>query len=125
MKSKTIFQVIGNHEFIIDILSEWMDSFNGQMIFSIGGLENVLDKKIPHSTLLMETELNEKDLAESLHTLKKEILSSDGRISLERDEISESLFTGLIQKQIRKKIIVLPYQFLIKHLEFLLVEGIM
>ena len=77
-----------NHEFIIDILSEWMDSFNGQMIFSISGLEHVLDKKVPHSTLLLETELKEKDLAESLKTLKKEILSSGGKISLERDEIS-------------------------------------
>ena len=36
----------------------------------------------------METELKEKDLAESLKTLKKEILSSGGKISLERDEIS-------------------------------------
>lgn len=74
-------------EIFLEYAQEWRDSFNGKFIMAMGDMDKILAKKIPNMTLMVETELTNKELEETLRVIKKEVISSGGTFSWERDEI--------------------------------------
>lgn len=93
-------------EEMMETLESWKDSMKGEILFSIGGLDRMLeseafDKKVeegeemdfsdvglPFITLMMETGKTEKDLLKTLRAMKKEIKRSDGDFAWEQSAVN-------------------------------------
>ena len=87
-------------EEMIDRMKEWKDSFNGGMILSIGGIEQMAgmlsdgtefkDMPPPTVVFLIETEKTDKDLVQMLRWMKKEIKLTNGNFEWDRSTIEET-----------------------------------
>ncbi|MDG1324162.1 MAG: hypothetical protein P8P49_00230 [Opitutales bacterium] len=75
-------------EFMFEQMEEWLDTVSGGVIMAVGNLEKLLSKKIPEVTLLIETEFTQEKLEGTLKWMKKEVTSSDGSFSWEREKIA-------------------------------------
>ena len=81
-------------------MKEWKDSFNGGMILSIGGIEQMAgmlsdgtefkDMPPPTVVFLIETEKTDKDLVQMLRWMKKEIKRTNGNFEWDRSTIEET-----------------------------------
>ena len=69
-------------------MEEWVDSMSGGAILAVGNLEKLLSKEIPEMTLLVETDFTQKKWEGTLKWMKKEVTSSDGSFSWERETIA-------------------------------------
>ena len=75
-------------ELLFERMKEWEESMNGSAVLAIGSLEKMLSKKMPDITLLMETDFSQNKLNDTLKWIKKEVISSGGRFSWEREKIA-------------------------------------
>lgn len=75
-------------ELLFERMKEWEESMNGSTVLAIGSLEKMLSKKMPDITLLMETDFSKKNLNDTLKWIKKEVISSGGKFSWEREKIA-------------------------------------
>ena len=75
-------------ELLFERMKEWEESMNGSAVLAIGSLEKMLSKKMPDITLLMETDFSKKKLNDTLKWIKKEVISSGGKFSWEREKIA-------------------------------------
>ena len=74
--------------FMFERMEEWVDSMSGGAILAVGNLEKLLSKEIPEMTLLIETDFTQKKWEDTLKWMKKEVTSSDGSFSWERETIA-------------------------------------
>lgn len=77
-----------DQDLMTDLFSDWSDSFNGKFLFSLSGIDQLIDKKAPSFILLVETDLKDADLEETIDSIKKEVISSGGKFAWSREEIS-------------------------------------
>jgi hypothetical protein len=77
-----------NVEFMFERMEEWVDSMSGCAILAVGNLEKLLSKEIPEMTLLIETDFTQEKLEGTLKWMKKEVTSSDGSFSWEKEKIA-------------------------------------
>lgn len=75
-------------ELLFERIKEWEKSMNGSAVLAMGNLEKMLSKKMPDITLLMETDFSQKKLNDILKWIKKEVISSGGKFSWEREKIA-------------------------------------
>jgi hypothetical protein len=75
-------------ELLFERIKEWEKSMNGSAVLAMGNLEKMLSKKMPDITLLMETDFSQKKLNDTLKWIKKEVISSGGKFSWEREKIA-------------------------------------
>ena len=75
-------------ELMFERMEEWVDSMSGGAILAVGNLEKLFSKEIPEMTLLIETDFTQKKWEDTLKWIKKEVTSSDGSFSWEREKIA-------------------------------------
>jgi hypothetical protein len=75
-------------DLLMERLGEWSESFNGQALFAVNDVKQILSKKVPSLTMLMATDATQEKLEDTLRWFKKEVTASKGSFSWEREKIA-------------------------------------
>jgi hypothetical protein len=75
-------------DLLMERLGEWSESFNGQALFAVNDVKQILSKKVPSLTMLMATDATQEKLEDTLRWFKKEVIASKGSFSWEREKIA-------------------------------------
>ena len=75
-------------DLLMERIGEWIESFNGQALFAVSNVKQILFKKAPNLTLLMQTDATQEKLEDTLRWIKKEVTASKGSFSWEREKIA-------------------------------------
>jgi len=78
----------GDIELLFERMKEWEESMNGGVVLAVGNLEKMLSRKMPDVTLLIETDFSQNKLNDTLKWIKKEVISSGGSFSWQKEKIA-------------------------------------
>ena len=75
-------------ELLLERMEEWEKSVSGGAVLAVGNLEKILSKQMPDFTMLMQTDATQSKLEDTLRWMKKEVTSSEGSFSWEKEKIA-------------------------------------
>jgi hypothetical protein len=90
-------------DLLMERIGEWTESFNGQALFAVSDVKQILSKKVPSLTMLMATDATQEKLEDTLRWIKKEVTASKGSFSWEREKIAGEVVHWIGPDNAKKK----------------------